>query len=50
LGDFAKASDIRLVRVSEGQSVSLRLKFHEMTKQGSRQNLELKPGDTVVVP
>jgi len=50
LGDFAKAGDIRLVRVSEGRSVSVRLKFHEMTKQGSRQNLELKPGDTVVVP
>lgn len=50
LTEYAKDNDIRLVRVVDGRSVSSRLKFREMTKQDSRHNVELKPGDTVVVP
>jgi polysaccharide biosynthesis/export protein len=48
--DFAKAKEIRVVRSEHGQSVSLR--FDELLKYPERtsRNLELRPGDTVIIP
>jgi polysaccharide biosynthesis/export protein len=53
--DFAKTKDIRIVRVENGRSIDLRFDYEAATKnpmKASQQslNLELKPGDTVVVP
>jgi polysaccharide export outer membrane protein len=53
LQDYAKARDIRVVRVDHGQSVILPFDFEEMAKAKSAkpaQNIVLKPGDTIIVP
>ena len=53
--DFAKTKDIRVVRLEHGRAVDLRFDYEAATRnplKASQQssNIELKPGDTVVVP
>ena len=50
--DYAKSREIRVVRVEQGKPVSLRFDYVEMTKTRAKTpgNVELKPGDTVIVP
>jgi polysaccharide export outer membrane protein len=51
LTDFAKAGDIRVVRVEQGRSISLPFDYDDATnRKTTSQNIELKPGDTVIVP
>ena len=53
LQDYAKAKDIRVVRVENGRPVNLRFDYDEMTRETNHQpsrNIELKVGDTVIVP
>jgi polysaccharide export outer membrane protein len=49
LKDFADSKNIMIVRHENGTSASHRFNYKEMRKN-LRQNIELKPGDTVVVP
>jgi polysaccharide export outer membrane protein len=50
--DFAKGKEIRVMRTENGKSVNLRFDYEETTKNPERtsQNIELKPGDTIIVP
>jgi polysaccharide export outer membrane protein len=51
LGDYAKGSDIRVVRLENGRPVTLRFDYDEAAKPSKTfQNIELRSGDTVVVP
>jgi polysaccharide biosynthesis/export protein len=51
LTDFAKSKDIRVVRVEQGRSINIPFNYDDVTKNlTSSQNIELKPGDTVIVP
>ncbi len=52
LQDFAKSRDIRVVRAENGKSVVMRFDYEEVTRNPDRtaQNIELKPGDTIIVP
>jgi len=51
LGDYAKGEKIRIVRNEGGKQVSFRFNYKEvLNEQKLAQNIELKPGDTVVVP
>jgi polysaccharide export outer membrane protein len=52
LQDFAKSRDIRVVRAEGGKSVVMRFDYDEVTRNPDRmaQNVELKPGDTIIVP
>jgi polysaccharide export outer membrane protein len=49
LKDFADSKNIMIVRRDEGQTSSFPFNYKEISKN-LRQNIELKPGDTVVVP
>lgn len=51
LQEFAKAKDIRIVRRENGREVAYRFNYNDV-RQGKNlaQNIELKPGDTVIVP
>lgn len=51
LADFAKPEKISVVRVESGKPVSFRFNYKEVI-QGKKlsQNIELKPGDTIIVP
>jgi polysaccharide biosynthesis/export protein len=50
--DFAKAKEIRVMRTENGKSVNIRFDYDETTKNPGKtsQNIELKPGDTIIVP
>jgi polysaccharide export outer membrane protein len=52
LADYAKTEKITVVRMeSNGKPVSYRFNYKEVTDQKKlAQNIELKPGDTVIVP
>ena len=51
LHEFADSKNIRIVRVENGRSVAHKFNYRDVLKgKDLRQNLELKPGDTVVVP
>jgi polysaccharide export outer membrane protein len=51
LSDYAKAKDIRVMRVQQGHSVSLRFDYVQFMKENkTSQAIELKAGDIVVVP
>ena len=52
LQDFAKSKEIRIVRTENGKSTSIRFDYDEITKNPEKaaQNIELKPGDTIIVP
>lgn len=49
LKDFADSKNIMIVRREGGQTVNYPFNYKEI-KKNLRQNIELKPGDTVVVP
>jgi polysaccharide biosynthesis/export protein len=51
LGDYAKGEKIVIVRNEGGKQISFKFNYKEVTNQQKlAQNIELKPGDTVVVP
>ena len=52
LQDFAKSKEIRIVRTENGKSTSIRFDYDEITKNPDKaaRNIELKPGDTIIVP
>ena len=49
--EYAKIKDIRIVRTENGRQVAHRFNYKDV-QQGKNlnQNIELKPGDTVIVP
>lgn len=49
--EYAKSKDIRVVRSDNGRQVAFRFNYNDV-RQGKnlQQNIELKPGDTVIVP
>ena len=49
LKDFADSKNITIVRHENGQTSSYHFNYKEI-RTNLRQNIELKPGDTVVVP
>jgi polysaccharide export outer membrane protein len=49
LQDFAKSKEIRIVRVNQAGRTSLRFNYEE-TARGQAEDVELQPGDTVIVP
>jgi len=51
LREFAKAKDIRIVRLDKGESTALTFNYEEVAAgRNLRQNVVLRPGDTVLVP
>ena len=49
--EYAKNKDIRIVRSENGRQVAFRFNYNQVRQgQNLAQNIELKPGDTVVVP
>ena len=49
--DFADGKNISIIRVEKGQPVSYRFNYNDVLKRRNlKQNIELKPGDQVVVP
>jgi polysaccharide export outer membrane protein len=49
--EYADAKNIVLIRTENGAPVSYRFNYKDvLNRRNLRQNLELKPGDTVVVP
>jgi len=51
LGDYAKSDQIVIYRTEGGKPVSFKFNYKQVLKQQKlAQNIELKPGDTVVVP
>jgi polysaccharide export outer membrane protein len=51
LTEYAKREDILVMRTEGGRSVSFKFNYKDVSKgKNLRQNIELKPGDTVVVP
>ena len=51
LKEFAKSNKIVVVRIENGKTVAYRFNYKQvMERKNLRQNIELKPGDTVVVP
>jgi polysaccharide export outer membrane protein len=51
LGDYAKGEKILIVRNEGGKQASYKFNYKEVLNQRNlSQNIELKPGDTVVVP
>lgn len=49
--EYAKTKDIRIVRQENGRQVAYRFNYNDV-RQGRNlsQNIELRPGDTVIVP
>lgn len=51
LREYADAENISVLRVDNGKSLSFRFNYREVAaRRNLTQNIELKPGDTVVVP
>ncbi|SRR6266516_2900687 len=51
LADYAKPEKIVIVRVENGKPVSFKFNYKEViTGKKLAQNIELKPGDTIIVP
>src|SRR5262245_34275396 len=51
LGDFAKSEQIMVVRPENGKQISYKFNYKEVIKgRKLAQNIELKPGDTIVIP
>ena len=49
--EFAKADDILIMRPDGGTTQTLKFRYKEVVKgKNLQQNIELKPGDTIVVP
>jgi polysaccharide biosynthesis/export protein len=51
LSEFADADDIGVVRTENGRAVRLKFNYNEVARgRKIEQNVQLKPGDTVIVP
>lgn len=51
LRDFVTGTDITIIRLDDGKQLVLRFNYREVVSgKGLKQNIVLKPGDTVVVP
>jgi polysaccharide biosynthesis/export protein len=51
IGEFAKSKNIMILRTENGRQVSHRFNYKEVVSgKKLAQNIELKPGDTIVVP
>ena len=51
VAEYAKKSKIIVLRTEGGKAVALPFNYEEVMKGKSlQQNIELKPGDTVIVP
>jgi len=49
--EYAESSNIVIIRTENGKQLTLKFDYKAVTRQGNiAQNIELKPGDTVVVP
>jgi polysaccharide export outer membrane protein len=49
--EYAHTKNIRVMRTENGKQVSLRFNYNEVVDgKNLKQNIELKPGDTVIVP
>jgi polysaccharide export outer membrane protein len=51
LADYAKTDRISVVRVENGKPVSYKFNYKQVI-EGKKlaQNIELKPGDTIIIP
>jgi polysaccharide export outer membrane protein len=50
LTEFADAGNIRILRVENGKTTSLKFNYNDvMDGKKLEQNIDLKPGDTVMV-
>lgn len=51
LGEFADGKNITIVRIEGGLPISYRFSYHSVARRKNlKQNIELKPGDTIIVP
>ena len=51
LHEYAKAKEILIVRTENGKPVSYKFNYKDVSQgKNLKQNIELKPGDTVIVP
>jgi polysaccharide export outer membrane protein len=51
LREYAKAKDIAILRAENGRTVVLPFNYKDVTnRKNLQQNIELKPGDTIMVP
>jgi polysaccharide export outer membrane protein len=51
LMEYAHKKDISIVRIENGRPTAYRFNYQDVTKRKNlKQNIDLKPGDTVVVP
>ncbi|HTM05384.1 MAG TPA: polysaccharide biosynthesis/export family protein [Vicinamibacterales bacterium] len=51
VNEYAKADNISILRTENGKQVSMRFNYKDvLNRKNLKQNIELKPGDTVVVP
>ncbi|CAN5349525.1 polysaccharide biosynthesis/export family protein [soil metagenome] len=49
--EFAKAKNIMILRQENGREVALRFNYNDVKRgRNLKQNVELKPGDTIIVP
>ena len=49
--EYAKSKDIRIMRTDAGKQVSYKFNYKDVIEgKNLKQNIELKPGDTVIVP
>jgi polysaccharide export outer membrane protein len=49
--EFADTKNITILRVENGKQVALRFNYNDvMRRKNLAQNIELKPGDTIIVP
>jgi len=49
--EFADAKNITILRTENGRQVALRFNYKDVMKRKNlQQNIELKPGDTIIVP
>ncbi|HEY0872591.1 MAG TPA: polysaccharide biosynthesis/export family protein [Vicinamibacterales bacterium] len=49
--EFADAENITILRTENGKQVALRFNYKDVRKRKNlKQNIELKPGDTIIVP
>ena len=51
VSEFAKSKDIRIMRTENGRAVSYKFNYREViVGKNLKQDIHLKPGDTVIVP
>jgi polysaccharide export outer membrane protein len=49
--EFADTKNIAILRTENGRQVALRFNYNDVSKRKNlKQNIELKPGDTIIVP